>query len=386
MRTIVSVVFVGLVAGCGGADQPPAQSPPPPPPAPTAPVADTTPAPPASAAPAPAPKPTMLEMQAAYRKAFAASMGDAAKWAALYAPDATVVMAGFPDAKGRDAIQQSLQGWIDGNANMAEAIVRVWSKGNIAVDQWVTTGTDKKTGKPWGISGIEVLTFNDDGLITQDHTYFDYETLLKQTGQYKGQTPGRPILTLPTGEPEIHVAKGDEVESANVANENAVNAAWSKMDDRAALGFLADGVVMNDFTDDQPRDKKFMQESWVAVRKAMKDPTWKDWTLFGCEDFTIDEGEFTFTQTGDFVHGKVHIPSKKKTITGHNIEIDQWKDGKIVSSWNWSNQLEFDQQLGIGPAAAKAGAKDAKPADTKKDAKPAPDAKKDAAGAKPAKK
>ncbi|HEY8041051.1 MAG TPA: hypothetical protein VIF15_14695, partial [Polyangiaceae bacterium] len=75
--------------------------------------------------------------------------------------------------------------------------------------------------------------------------------------------------------------------------------------------------------------------------------------------FTIDEGEFTFTQTADFVHDKVRIPNKKKTITGHNLEVDQWKDGKIVRSWNWSNEMEFDTQLGIGPAAPKPAAKPA---------------------------
>jgi len=270
-----------------------------------------------------------------------------------------VWMPGFPEMKGRDAIQKGLQGWLDTMSNMQTVNTRSWAKGNLIAVEWVTTATDKGTGKPWGVSGIQLLTFNDDGLITKDHTYFDFETILKQTGQYKGQTPGRPIATLPTGSLETHASKGDATEDANIAGENAINAAWMKMDDKTALGLFSDDAVMNDLTDDQARDKKWAKEVWVAARKSLKDPAWTDWNLFAVEDFTIDEGEFTFTQTADFVHGKVHIPNKKKTITGHNIEVDQWKDGKIVKSWNWSNQMEFDAQLGIGPAAPKAAAKPA---------------------------
>jgi ketosteroid isomerase-like protein len=307
----------------------------------------------------------MAEMQQAALKAIVANANDMTKLTALYAPDATLLTPGFPEVKGRDAIQKSNQEMMDTQSNLAAAVVRTWSKGNVIAVEFVTTGTDKATGKPWGVDGLDLLTFNDDGLITRDHTYVDFVTMMKQTGAYKGQTPGRPILPLPTGAPEMHVSRGDATEDANVASENGLNAAWAKMDDKGAIAFFSDDLVANDFTDDQPRDKKWMKGVWAATKKAMKDPGWKDWTLFGVEDFTIDEGEYSFTQTGDFVLGKVHIPSKKKTVTGHNVEIDQWKDGKIVKSWNWSNEMEFDMQLGIGPAAPKAAPKAPKAAKTK---------------------
>ena len=63
-----------------------------------------------------------------------------------------------------------------------------------------------------------------------------------------------------------------------------------------------------------------------------------DTTLFGVEDFTIDEQDGTMTQKADFVLGKVKIPNKKKTVTFHSLEIDQWKDGKLVKSWSWSSE------------------------------------------------
>ncbi len=151
---------------------------------------------------------------------------------------------------------------------MKTATVRSWQKGNVMADEWVSTGTDKASGKPWGVSGFEILTFNDDGLITRDDTYVDYVTILKQTGQYKGPTPGRPVASLPTGEPERHVSKGDAAEDANVQHLNDLNVSWARMDDKTALGLYADDAVTNDFTDDKPRDKKYAKEFWAAARQG----------------------------------------------------------------------------------------------------------------------
>ncbi|HEY8086760.1 MAG TPA: nuclear transport factor 2 family protein [Polyangiaceae bacterium] len=349
MRAFACAMVLGLLVGCAGEDeQQTVQAPPPPPPPPTVVEAPPPPPPPA---PPPA-KPTMAEMQQAALRSIVANMNDAAKLTMLYAPDASVVMPGFPEARGRDAIQKANQEWLDKVSNLTTAPVRTWSKGNVFVVEFVTTGVDKASGKPFGVDGLDILTFNDDGLVTQDHTYVDVVTMLKQTGAYKGQTPGRPVATPLAGPPETHVARGDATEDANVANVKANNSAWMRLDAKASLAFVSDELVAVDFTSPDTHDKKWIADDWAAGKRALKDPSWKDWNLLGVEDFTIDEGEVSFTQTGDYVHGKVRIPSKKKTLTLHGAEVDQWKDGKIVRSWNWSNEMEFDVQLGIGPAAA----------------------------------
>jgi hypothetical protein len=357
MKTIAASVSLAFIVACGGADQPPPAAPPPPPP--PAPVADTAPAP--APPPPPAPRVPISDLQIAARKAMSDDTGDPAKFAALYAPDATLMVAGFPEAQGRDAILTWLQSRANASSDVKTTTVRSWQKGNVMADEFVSTGTDKATSKPWGVSGFEVLTFNDDGLITRDDTYVDYVTVLKQLGQYKGPTPARPVLSLPTGEPERHVSKGDAAEDANVQHLSDLNVSWARMDEKTALGLYADNAVTNDFTDDKPRDKKYAKEFWVAAHKAMKDPTWKDGTIFGCEDFTINEGEYSFRQVGDFTHGKDRLPNKKKTIVGHGAAVYQWKDGKVVKSWTWGNDLELAAQLGVGPAAPKV-------ADAKKDA------------------
>jgi ketosteroid isomerase-like protein len=363
MRSIATTFVFGFIVACGGAadEQPPVQPPPPPAPAP-APV-DTTPAPVATTPP-PAPKPALADLEAAAIASMVANANDSSKIAALYAPDAVEWTVGLPEAQGREAIQKGYQSLLDNNTGFQAANVRTWTKGNQVVVHWIATASDKATGKPWGLDGLSVYTFNDDGLITKDHTYLDFVTMMKQTGAYKDDRPFRPIAVLPTGAAEAHVSKGDANEDKNVANLNALNAAWLKSDDATQLGFLSDDYASNSFAGWEPKDKKWVKDNLAIGKKSFKDRGWKDLTVLGVEDFTIDEGESTMTQIGDFVHGKVKIPNKHKTVTTHGVSIHQWKDGKIVKAWGWSNGQELDAQLGIRTAAPKPAAK-GKTADAK---------------------
>jgi ketosteroid isomerase-like protein len=353
MRSIAKMLVLGFIVACGGAadEQARVQAPSPPPPAPTA---DATPAPaPAADTPAPAPKPSLKDKQLQAMATMASVFPDAPKIAALYAPDAVEWTAGSPETKGREAIQKEVQGFADKLIDMKSANVRIWIKGNQLVDEFVVVGTDKASGKPYGVDGVAIYTFNDDGLITSDHTYFDDLTMMKQTGAYKGQTPARPIAALPTGAVEVHVAKADAAEDANVAAVTAMNDAWVKNDKKAGLALMSDDVQFVDLGDPQTRDKKFMEDVWNVGQKAAKNISWKHPAYFGVEDFVIDEGEYSYTQAGAFHYEKVNIPNKGKTVTSHTLEVSQVKDGKVVKQWHWENYMESATQLGIGPAAAK---------------------------------
>ena len=150
------------------------------------------------------------------------------------------------------------------------------------------------------------------------------------------------------------MARGDATEDANVANINALNAAWLKLDSKTCLSFLSDEVVAVDFTSVEPHDKKWMVETTGRRRQAgAEGPVVEGLETSSARRTSPSTRARSWLHAdGDYaVHGKVRIPSKKKTITAHGVEVDQWKDGKIVRSWNWSNEMEFDMQLGIGPAA-----------------------------------
>ncbi len=305
----------------------------------------------------------MLETQIAFEKTFVSAFPDAQKLAALFAADAVLWNVGDKEVKGREAIQAAFAGLVPRFDGLALADSRMWTKGNTVVVQWVITGVRKATGKPVSVTGADVFTFNDEGLIVTDHGYTDDEIILKQSGEYKGPTPAPPLLPLPTVL-EVHSARNDATEQANAASLVAAQDAFRKKDDKGYFGFIADDLVWYDFSENgvPPRDKKFYQAGIAAQRKAIDASEIKDVNVIAVEDFTIDEQEFTFTQKADFNFGKVHVANTKKTVTVHALEIDQWKDGKMQATWNFTSNAELDQQLGMGPFAKKTPPKPGKPA------------------------
>ncbi len=304
----------------------------------------------------------MLEMQIAFEQAYTSSIADPDKLVALYAPEATAWTPGNPELKGHEALLKSARTIFEPYTDVKMATSRMWTKGNTAVLQWVINGTDKASSKPVSVSGCEVFTFDDDGLVLTDHTYFDVEAILKQTGAYKGQHPAPILLSLPLPPVELHSAKNDATEDANAKAIVAANAAWFKKDDRTFLGVFPDDFVSYDMSENgKQHDKKFMIAGMAAFRKAADMTAFKDVNVLAVEDFTIDESEGSLTQKAAFDFDKVHIGNTKKSATTHGIEIDQWRDGKLARSWSWSNGLEGDTQLGIGPAAPKKAAPATKP-------------------------
>ena len=189
-----------------------------------------------------------------------------------------------------------------------------------------------------------MLTLNDAGLIASDHTYYDLETLLQQTGAYKAKRPVPAIPVLPTGAPEWHDAKNDATEATDAANLVAFDTAWAKNDDKTFFGMIAPDVVRVNFGEDPAKSIGYnaIRAQIAGGRKYVELSDVADLNVMAVEDFTIDEEVATIT-------------SKKtqKAATVHSAEIDQWKDGKIAKSWQWSNSLEFDAQMGTGPAAPK---------------------------------
>jgi ketosteroid isomerase-like protein len=332
------------------------------------------PAPTATEAPAPPPKPALADLEMTAIKAYPGILTDATKIAALYAPDATMMIAGKTEISGRDAIQKAAASFNEGVSNPQMAVTRAWVKGNTVAFSWQLTATDKSTNKPFGLEGGTVLWFNDDGLITKDHTYADQVTMMKQVGAYKGQTPARPPATLSTAAMEVHTSKGDATEDTNIAASKAVEASWIAGDLKAMTDKMSDDYVMEDYSDQAATKKADFGNVLKAVVKSTADRKINDTTLFGAEDFTVDETEGAFTQKADFVLGKVKIPNKKKTVTFHGLEVDQWKDGKLVKSWSWSSGLEMANQLGIGPAAETKKPEAAKKEPAKADTAKAPKA------------
>ncbi|HEX7600149.1 MAG TPA: ester cyclase, partial [Polyangiaceae bacterium] len=188
MKKTVLGAAVLMLAACGGEPTPttpttvtsasaaPVQS---------APVAST------SATVAPPPKPPLAELM---KKTTAAMIGawaahDAKKLAAVYADDAVLSMPGpmgWMDAKKAD-IETQMGGLFSAFPDSQMTPTRTFAKGNVVVTESVFTGTNtgdfmgqKATGKKVGYHAVMISWFNDDGLVSKEHVYYDHATAMAQ--------------------------------------------------------------------------------------------------------------------------------------------------------------------------------------------------------------
>ena len=394
-----SVAFCGLAllflaGGCGAEGE---IAPPPPPPAPPpGPMAALPPSPapapvqpaaPAAAEPARAP---MAEVQKraimAYTAAFNAH--DGKKAAEVYARDCVVASpgpTGMVEQRGRDLVEQMHTGLFAAFPDLKVAPVRVFQKGDVAVEEWVTNGTHKgdfmgmkASNKATGFNAISVYWFDAEGTIKRDDTYFDAGTIAVQTGAQKGRA--RAVPKMPAGEGEWIVAKGAPEEDHLLELVKAFYGSYEKKDEKAFLELLAPELVHSSMNEaDDKNGKNAAKEDFGAFQKAFPDLKLSAQNAWAFGNYVVSETIFTGTNKGPMGP----IKATNKPLGVHYVDVFQFKDGKIARSTSYASNIEMLGQLGLlnppkppepkkEPAKGEGSKPTPKPADGGKTGTPAP--------------
>jgi steroid delta-isomerase-like uncharacterized protein len=351
MRPTTFAAFtLTALAACGG-EQPAPQPPPPPPPLPaigsaTAPPADTTPPPPA--------KPSLAELVPQTLKGIgdAFNAHDAKKVATYYTEDCVVQAYGTTEREGhgRDDVAKAAQFVLDSFSDVKSAPMRVWAKGNVAVDEVVWAGTMtgdflgvKASKKPAGQIRLHVMWFNDDGLVKEQHEYGDTASLM---AQLKGAKGAPPVPMVPTNPPETHAAKGTPDEDKLVDGAKAMDDTFSKDDVKAVVATLADDAEywLNISGAPATKGKKDLTKELTNWFKAFPDQKWTPTNAWGIDGFAIVEHTLSGTQKGPMGP----LPASNKPVTNwHWVDIIQpAADGKLQRGWGFANLAEMMLQTG----------------------------------------
>ena len=316
----------------------------------TASVASTPPAP-----PPPPPKPAPAEAIAKTMKSVgdAWNKHDAAAIAAMYEPTGKLVIPGEPVWSGKDGITAEAKQTFTAYPDFKLAITRSFTKGNVVALEWVITGKNdgpamgqKATGRSMGVNGASVLTFDDDGLIKDDHRYVDIPTIMSQLDPKAKAGSFRAVATLPTGATEDKTSKGTPDEQ--------------KVMDAAKPFYAAfEGNKPNDFaatvTDDSVGDDYGSPASVKGAKAfgAMASTYWKTFpdiaqtkpVQFVAGDTLVVEGTMTGTQKGALGP----IKATNKPISLRFVDITRWKDGKVVRFATYADSAELLVEVGAMP-------------------------------------
>jgi len=320
----------------------------------------------------------------AIEEAFASQ--DAKKISALYAEDAVIKSMGAPDVKGREAIEKHAQRMFAAFKDGKMTHGRVFEKDkHTVVIESVFTGTNttdapemgipKATNKPVGFAVVSWYEVGDDGLIKEEHRYHDDPTLLGQLVPDK-KNPVRELLTAPhagtssyesksakdekeakDAKEKAELAKAVETEKKNVEVEKKLMSEQNAGKIAEVLKLMAEDIVYVDFTQDKDaKGKKAFDELLHKYLTAFPDLKVKSTAEFAAGDFVVEEFEYTGTHKGPLGG----VKATNKPINLHQLEIDEFKDGKFVKSWAWGNNAELYSQIGLGAEEKKGEKKDEK--------------------------
>ena len=124
---------------------------------------------------------TLREFAARYTAAWCSQ--NASSVAGFFSPTAGLSVNGGTPAVGRDAITETVQGFMNTFPDLRVSMDGVVPQGHEVVYRWTLTGTHWApggTGHPVHISGFELWTIGADGLISQSQGHFDNAVYRRQ--------------------------------------------------------------------------------------------------------------------------------------------------------------------------------------------------------------
>ena len=289
---------------------------------------------------------------------------DAQKFASAYAADATTTSYGSSEYQGRAAIVEHIAAFFKAYPDAKASIARTWRGSDVDVLEWVVTGTSlgdvgptklamapvdfvgastfiaplKPNKRRVGFVGASVIWLDSNGLITKEHAYTDSNTPLLQLDRAEGDS--RPLAKLPPST-EAHATQGSAGEAKNLELHRSM---YTLADEKKpeTLAFLADDLVLEDYGDP---DARKMVSGDAAKRHSRATADRKEDVLssVAAEDFTL-------------VEEMAHASVANRMFTTHGLDVIEWKGGKAVKAWAYSNSKElYDQIMPRMPTTPAAG-------------------------------
>jgi len=354
-----------MLAACGGESTRPM----PPTLAPALPATASATAAPAETTPPPPPaKPALSDvMPEVIEGIFAASNAhDGPKEASFLSDDYVQIWYGGQESHGKSAFLEAGTKSSQRFADMKWAVTRVWLTGRVAVVECIWTGTFtnlpgdslyREGGKsnPMGVKRAEVYVFGDDGLVKERRVY---NNGMGVRAQARGDKNAPPIEPLPTGAPEMHMAKGTADEDKLGDWAKKIEDAFNTDDVAQVTPTLAEDVEYETWGVPSIKGKKDDVRDLQRFFKAFPDQKWTPTNVWAFEGFVVIEHVFTGTQK--LPYGRFTKVTGKPVTGQHFLEIWQPNaDGKLVHVWSYSNPLEALKQTGATedgqPTASNAG-------------------------------
>jgi len=228
-------------------------------------------------------------------------------------------------------------------AQPAHAVIVEWTMAGVQAREWMAV---PPTQKPVSIRGLGLFWFDENGLVSDTHLYFDVGATLAQLG---AAPKGIEVPTFAPPPAMVVTATHSDTETQDVAT---VNASWDAFEAKKEVGYLAplaDDIEVFRLDRTSPERgkaerKKFFKWAASGIGSLQQTPL----NAWGIGAYVVEEYSLTGVHSGKLTDA----PASGHALRLHYVDIDELKDGKIVRTWTFGNSLELYAETGVVERAA----------------------------------
>ena len=206
-------------------------------------------------------------------------------------------------------------------------------------------GAAGPTNKPVGLAMAHLIDFDTEGKIVTEWILYDTFTLHGQLELL--MRPVRGILAEPASPATPFLAKGDQIENANLMRYQQAVDAFNAHDPAGVREQLAEDLVWSEpnLPEDLSKAEVVSQSEdlWRGFSNLKRTPT----TAWAAGDYVAASGRMTGKNDG--VSQTFGANATGRSIDATYIEIARYTAGKRDRSWLIYNGIVVAQQLGMKP-------------------------------------
>ena len=245
----------------------------------------------------------------------------------------------MPESSGRSAIRSAAERTFAEFGDAKLSTGRIWIKdAHSALVELLFSrtntgdapelGVPKATNMPVGVLFAAMFDVDDHGRIRRERRYFDMPTIRGQLAP-DPKNPVRPVMTRPPNGTGVFTAGGAPGEAKTIGAQGAYVAALNTRNLDETMKLIAPEFVSDDYvSSDALRGAPALRGLLGELMKAVPDLRAAIASSFAAGDDGVFEMEFTGTPNGG------------KRVDVHEIQVNQFKDGRMTRSWSWSNAAE----------------------------------------------
>ncbi len=261
--------------------------------------------------------------------------------AALYTPDAVFVTWGGDGRRQETTAEmvRGLAGFWGGMAAVKMTTTRVVHAGDLAVAEWVVSGTTAERSRV-GVAGVSLMWFAPSGLVTREHLYMDEQTVGMQLGE--AGIVARPPIVAPTATRWVDASADASGDTAAVELAKTLYVALQRRDDARLAELFAPDAVHIDFSrPDDARGSAAIRAAFAALADAFPDRTITMARAHAGQGHVVVEGLWAGTMTGRL--GAAEPTGRGAEV--HFVDVLEIEGGVIARLTTYANGVELARAI-----------------------------------------